>query len=426
MPDADEPPELYALPTVEDQEYWERFHAAGLHQPDLAAITNGSGSFAWVNLTHPDYADPPDPPTVQGLLYAGRRHVISGPPESTKTLIAYMLLIQALREDNGVCVLDFEMGPHAAATLLRELGATEQELERIQYTEPEQPPTPTDIQRIVGLGTGYCLIDAAAGAYDATGLDDNSRKDAEQFASKWIRPLWQAGIATIVIDHVVKSADQRGSWVIGSERKIGQCDVHLSLESLKPLTRGGDGMVKINVKRDRPGHLPRPTAYVVELASDADHRLSWTLRDPHPSDIADGYFRPTVLMERVSRWLEENGGEWSQAKVEENVKGKGTGIRDALNALRKEGYITRDEVGTSHRFKHFRPYREKDDLVPAGSYYPSQNQDLVPTSSHLVPSPAGDLVPRPPSLEGDEVGRDTQIDVHDPAVQALLDDNIPF
>ena len=180
-------------------------------------------------------------------------------------------------------------------------------------------------------------------------------------------------------------------------------------------------MVKVNVKRDRPGHLPRPTAFVVELESAPDHQLTWTLRDPHPTDVADGYFRPTTLMERVSMWLEENEGGWSQKNVEDNVKGKGTGIRDALNALRKEGYITGTRSGTRYQFTHFRAYREKDDLVPAGAYYPSQNEDLVPTSSHLVPSPGGDLVPRPPSIEGDEVGRDAGIDVYDPEIQSAFD-----
>ena len=418
------PPDLFVVPSLDDQAYWERFVAVGLHQPEPApAATNGSSGYRWVDLTDPAYQIPPAPPTIEGILYAGRRHVISGPPESTKTLVAYLLLLQALRADNGVAILDFEMGPHAAVTLLRELGATDAELEAVHYTEPDAPPMANDIARLTGMGVGYVLLDAAAGAYDTTGLDDNSRKDAETFAGHWIRPLWQAGIATIVIDHVTKNADTRGKFTIGSERKTGQADVHLSLEALKPLHRGGTGKVKITVHKDRPGHLPRPTLYVIDLASDEDtHHITWAMRDPHPTDAAEGYFRPTKLMERVSQWLEETGGEWSGHDIEKAVEGKGTGIRSALIALTHEGKIGRDETGRGYKYRHLEAYRERDDLVPTETQYPSGNSDLVPPRPTSSPSRVDDLVPRPLSLDRDEDGIHIRIDVTDEAVQALLDD----
>jgi hypothetical protein len=40
-----------------------------------------------LNLADPQYAIPPDPPAIAGLLYQGKRHVASGPQESAKTLI---------------------------------------------------------------------------------------------------------------------------------------------------------------------------------------------------------------------------------------------------------------------------------------------------------------------------------------------------
>lgn len=419
MAEADEPPELYAVPSLEDAEYWERFHAAGLHQPDQAAIAaNGHGGrFAWVDLSHDDYATPPDPPTVKGLLYAGRRHVISGPPESTKTLIAYMLLVEALRQDRGICILDFEMGPHAAATLLREIGATDDQLQRTQYAEPDAPPTTEDIDRIVGLGTQYALIDAAAGAYDATGLDDNARKDVEQFASKWIRPLWQAGVATIVIDHVTKDSATRGKFTIGSERKTGQADVHLSLEALKPLHRGGTGLVKINVHKDRPGHLPRPTAYFVDLRSDEQHRITWELREPLEA-TGEGEFRHTIYMERISRHMEHDPARsYSKNELETDVSGKAEHIRAGLRELLADGYVTVTETSRGHdRYTLLRPF------VPTSSPpRPDEGSTHFVPSSHPLQGGRGD------EDEVDETNLVPRPDVYDPHVQALLDDDdIPF
>ena len=44
-----------------------------------------------INLRHvPD--EPPEPPDYLQLVYRGRRHWFSGPPESLKTLVAYIVL----------------------------------------------------------------------------------------------------------------------------------------------------------------------------------------------------------------------------------------------------------------------------------------------------------------------------------------------
>jgi hypothetical protein len=49
-----------------------------------------------INLRHvPD--EPPEPPDYLELVYRGRRHWISGPPESLKTLVAYIILLAAVR-----------------------------------------------------------------------------------------------------------------------------------------------------------------------------------------------------------------------------------------------------------------------------------------------------------------------------------------
>lgn len=46
-------PDLYALPDLEDEAYWERHHAAGLHQPEPPAPPPGDG-YQWVDLTRPE------------------------------------------------------------------------------------------------------------------------------------------------------------------------------------------------------------------------------------------------------------------------------------------------------------------------------------------------------------------------------------
>jgi hypothetical protein len=344
-----------------------------------------------IDLSDPQYAIPPDPPAVAGLLYHGKRHVISGPPESAKTLIAYRLLLEAHRAGHPVTIIDLEMGATAARRMLHDIGATQDELHAIYYVEPTEPPTGTDLDRIADHGTRFVLLDAAAGAYHASGLDDNARKDVERFAAVWIRPLWQDQIGTLVVDHVTKDRETRGKFTIGSERKLGQADVHLSCEALKTLSRGGTGLVKVHVHKDRPGFLQRPTAAVIDLHSHPDtHAITWTLREATVADTETGGFKPTRLMQAVSRWLEKNPGQHSLNEIEAHVKGKGEYKRDAIEQLIQGGYAIETEG----------PRRAR--LIELAKPYIAPSDDLVPTSSPLRPDEVNPTSSLRPPLTGDE------------------------
>lgn len=350
------------------------------------------GSWAPINLADDMYAIPPDPPCVLGLIYEARRHVLSGPPESAKTLVAYICLLTAHRQRMPVAIIDFEMGPVAARRLLHELGATIDELRDIYYVSPTDPPR-DGLQGIIDHGARLVLVDAAIGAYDASGLDDNARKDAEQFARTWIRPLWDNAIATLLVDHVTKNMESRGKFTIGSERKLGQADVHLGLEALKPLTRGSTGLVKVHVHKDRPAFLPRPTAAVIELQSDPEtHHVTWRFRDPHPTDEITGVFRPTTLMEKISRYLELKTDPVSRNVVETDVKGNTDAKRQALDVLTAEGYIVETQGARGARLVFSdKPYRAPDETT---------NGDFAHLAS-TSPKNVGEVTsPTPPPLQG--------------------------
>lgn len=415
-------PEFYELPSADDLDYWEKFIAAGLHQPPAE---NGNTSHGWqrLNLADDAYAIPAEPPAILGLLYNGKRHVISGPPESTKTLVAYRLLLEALREGQTVAIVDFEMGPTAARRLLEDIGATADELAAIHYYEPDTPPH-NGWLALVLAGVRVVLIDAAIGSYDVSGLDDNARKDAEAWASAWIRPLYRAGVTTLTVDHVVKNADNRGKFTIGSERKLGGTDVHLSLETLgNALHRGGTGMVKINVHKDRPGHLPRPTAYIVELTSDPDtHKIEFEFRTPEPTPHTDdGGFEPTIYMGMVSKHMES----YPEVAFSKNTLAKEVGkradlVRKAVDMLHAKGHLAVSGKSGGHPiFTLVRPF------VPSSSHFVPDEGDphFVPSSQSLQGRGRWDEPnPDQPLRPADEPNGRTHIDVTDPAIQHLLDD----
>lgn len=416
-------------PDASDLAYWLRLRTEDEPRP----LPQRNGRINWLrrDLTDPLLRIPPEPPAVHGLIYRKKRHVLSGPQESAKTLVAYWLLLQAHRQGAPVAIVDFEMGDIAASQLLIDLGATVDELAAIYYTEPEGPPTDHDLAEILEHQTAYALIDAAAGAYDSSGLDDMSRKDAEKFARLWIRPLWRNNIGTIVLDHVTKDSKSRGKYAIGSERKTGQADVHLGFDALKPLTRGGNGLVRITVHKDRPGFLSRPTAAMADLTSHPDtHAIDLELRDPHPVDDS-GEFRPTIYMEKVSHELQRWPEPRSRTQIEEAVKGKTQYVRDAIDWLVRDGYLTEDMGARGARmYTMLKPY-----IKPPNDPVPTPSQEPTPSPSPTPSPPRPDGVPRPrptpsPSYGGtgvdDEVAPGTTPSPSQDQLEPLYDDDIPF
>jgi hypothetical protein len=287
-------------------------------------------------------------PTIAGIVYPGRRHLFSGPPEGAKTLAAYAVALEELRAERRVLLVDLEMGRFDARDLLRDLGATDDDLGRLLYVEPETGPTGSTIMELIDPyreSLSLAIIDAAAGAYALSNLDDQKRLDAERWAALWVRPLWDAGVGSVTIDHVTKNAESRGKYAIGSERKVGAVDVHLGFEFVgEPLRRGGQAVCKITTHRDRPGWLPRPRAAEFDLVSDpVTHRITWSFNPPGETVAGKG-FKPTYLMDRVL----EHVGHYAYEPVARTVlaglvKGRQEYVLQAIDELLEQGKLRLDD-----------------------------------------------------------------------------------
>jgi hypothetical protein len=302
-------------------------------------------TWQWLNLAAEEFSQPTEPPITCGLLYRGKRHALIGPPESLKTLVALICGLEHVRAGHGPFgLVDFEMGGHSTRLMLEELGATSKEIASIWYVSPEGPPEQDDLDELGSAGVSLVVIDAAAGAYDVSALDDNKRADAERFGRLWVEPLYRIGIATLLLDHVVKNADNRGKFAIGSERKLGTVDVALGIEAVKQLGRGGEGACVIRTHKDRPGHLPRPRAAELELVSDpTTHAITWTFNPPRSEPAGGSRFRPTVLMDRVMEYV---SGPWyepmARTTLARTVTGKQWALVQAIDVLLDEGKLRMD------------------------------------------------------------------------------------
>lgn len=335
---------------------------------------------------------PPIQPTLGrvgdiGLVYPGKRHVFSGPPESAKTLAAYAIGIQVIRDGGTLTLIDFEMGAYDARARLRDLGATPDDLAALHYLEPDQPATTERLQALLTLQPDLVIIDAAAGAYALQGLDDEKRMQVEAFAKLYVHGFWRAGIATILLDHVTKNAETRGAYAIGSERKAGGADVHLGFQAITPISRGHSGLYKIITHKDRGGYLKRGTLAELHLHSDPDtHAITWTFQPAE--EVPEGQtWMPTKVMQKISGLLEQRHEPVSRNSIITEIGGRKDFAIKAIDHLVRLGYVT--ETAGPRQAKLIETSRPFTVLEWENQPAPS----LVPTRSHLFPGTSHSLVP---------------------------------
>jgi hypothetical protein len=350
-------------------------------------------------------ASPAEPPTIGGLLYPAKRAVFSGETESLKTWLALILAKAEMDIGHPVAWVDLDaMGSAEILARLRALGVADSVVHDLfLYYEPGERLAGEMLAEVCeAIGARRIrlfVVDAFNPLLSLHGLDPNSTADVEAFWREVATPITDAGAAPLMLDHVVKNREAQGKYAYGSERKASGAIVHVGFRLLEPLTRGGSGAAHLMTHKDRPGFLPRPTIGRLVLDSNAG-AISYRLEEDRSR--ADGRFRPTVLMERISRRLELLDDPVSQTWVEENVSGNAPALREALAVLTDEGYMERaDGPRNSFLFSAIRPFREADDAVES---------DVGATPSSPRPHPVPDLrstrtvtTPSPSPLIGDGV-----------------------
>ena len=194
-------------------------------------------------------------------------------------------------------------------------------------------------------------------------LDLLDNVDVARWLARFPRPLAEAGAAVLQIDHVGRDREARGRFAIGAQHKLAGVDVAYALDVLEPFGRGRDGKVKVTVAKDRPGHVRQIAgegAKVAEirLASHPEGAVSIEVVPPSgETDVVA--FRPTALMERVSRAIEDAPG-LSKNAIRSTVAGKSDYKDLALELLVSESYAEARRDGQAHHHFSLRPFRTGD------------------------------------------------------------------
>src|SRR6266849_10036469 len=164
---------------------------------------------------------PPEPPTLGGIVYPGRRHIWSGEPEALKTWLALCVAAEEVRAGNSVVYIDFENGARDILARLRGLGLADAQISgHFVYMNPHESikSASADVQTLlVQRRPSLAFVDAFASACELHSLDDNSTRDVETFYRTVVDPLRAHGAGVVILDHPAKNAETRGRWAIGSQ-----------------------------------------------------------------------------------------------------------------------------------------------------------------------------------------------------------------
>ncbi len=340
---------------------------------DLAAILTGD--------------TPPLMPTIlarddgPNLIYPGKVHSVSGESESGKTWLLLAAVVGQLLAAEHVIYIDFEDSAEAITARLQALHVPDQVIAaQVHYSRPD---TPLDDQGRAQLAKALthrptlAVIDGVTEAMTIHGYETSSNDGAALFYALLPRWLAHQGPAVALIDHVPKDEERNKRYALGAQHKLAGLDgAAYMVDLIRPFGHGQHGISRVRISKDRPGrvreHSPHGHACDLHLQSDNNGGVTLTLRPPVAYDGPDGSasgFRPTHLMEKVSRYVEVHPGMSGRAIVTA-VKGRDEHVRLALELLVAEGFISTgkgDRNAIIH--SHGRPYRE-----PTGEEPPDDDE----------------------------------------------------
>lgn len=365
------------------------------------------------------------------LIYPGLVHDLHGESESGKSLVAQAETATRLTHGDDVLYVDFESDAGQVVHRLLAMGATPTQITaHLTYVRPEASPYAlVEAPEWAALLARTFTLAVLDGVTDALGMFGAATKENDDIAA-WHRAVprmlaRRTGAAVVLVDHVVKNTDTRGRFAIGGQAKMAAIDgASYSVEIIEPLGKGIKGVVALRIGKDRPGEIRAhcgawrsgdrsQEAARITIDSTTPGHINVHVAAPETTvaDRDEGKeFKPTGIMEKLSRLLEAVGEPMTKNGLEAAYKEDGGKARrlvvlDAINRLIAGGWVVEsaERRGGHPTWEHARSYRQSEDPesdafeVPVGEFAAPLN-GVVPTGSRLVPGTTqgtGSPVPPP-------------------------------
>lgn len=301
-------------------------------------------------------------PASDLMLIPGKRHYCPAPKKSGKSITTLTHSVDMVIAGATVAILDRENDSDEYARRLEGIitarnldTATQDQLAtRLRYyAYPRLRDKDGPELAAFFADTDLVVFDSQRTFLSTLGLKEDTSDDYAAFCEAALEPLSRAGTATLVLDNTGHAEPKRGR---GSSAKGDLNEIIFTLETVKNLDLNTVGLVRLEIADSRFG-----TQGSWEMRIGGGTFGSWERVDTPTPPAATDPFRPTILMERVSRYLEEQPTEASLTTVEGTVTGHTKYVRVALDRLVHEAYVTeRRGPRNSRLFTSKRPFRDDD------------------------------------------------------------------
>ena len=277
------------------------------------------------------------------MLYRGNIHFIYGKPGTYKSWVVLSML-----QHHDVRFWDFENGMSGVLRRLQSLGVSR---ERANYFDNPQSVEAVHarVAEYVRTKPEIVCIDGFSGLAGVMEINPESNQEVQRVFNDVLVPLRNAGITTVVLDHLPKDSAV-DDYPIGAQTKKSQSDVAYLFKQ----NPANDGVV-IYVSKDRNGAITDraeagsyPKRYGTVNLIAKDESISVLISPLYVARIngADVVESEALLRKRIWDYIEDNES-CSKSDVERNVPGKTERKRKALKNLVDDGYVLSRTVGTS-------------------------------------------------------------------------------
>lgn len=307
------------------------------------------------------------------LFYAGKMHVLQAEPSSGKSWLALAAALEVLTIGGAVVYLDYEDTSKGILGRLLALGAEPSHVrERFAYAQPAGafgPQERAELGKLLDrLNPDLVVIDGVAEALARDGLSEDKASEVVTWIEKLPRYIAKTGAAVVMLDHVVKDREQQGRWARGSGAKLAAVDgATYQVKVTSAFSRHRAGTMKLVVAKDRPGGVGAigDVAAVATIEPKADGARVLIRLDPNTVEIAaSDPWKPTVLMEKVSRAIEEAVTPLTASALKTLVHSeKPKLVVEAIARLIAEGWVV-ESSGKPKTLTVAKPYRHQDPNAP--------------------------------------------------------------
>jgi hypothetical protein len=304
------------------------------------------------------------------LLYRGRIHAFQGEPESGKSWGGQAAIVEVIERGGRAAMFDFENSFTSVRDRLLALGLSRDLLTRsFDYIRPSEGLSEAaygDLTNAVGSSYDLIVVDGVTDAMALLGLDPTNLKDAGTFDRTLLRLLADSGAAVVVIDHVVKSAEGRGRWAIGSQHKLAAITgASFLFEKIHEFGRGMKGMSRLVIKKDKPGMLRQEARgdVIAEFWLDGTDPACVTFDLKLPSEQSQSYAATAYNMEVLCNYISMNPGERKRTILTMCGSTAEPGyLEAAFDKLQGQGYIAND-LGDKNCWRVKKAFHEVDGIV---------------------------------------------------------------